>query len=1242
MFPGMMKLRPSEIFFSQDSIANIWGKHTPFNAKFIGDTLDELLTESISLRDIPNITSVLINGKFYTVDNRRLWVFRKAEELGFLDDIEFHHVTQRHVNLTKFTTTNGGISIRIRGSGDPGGQIWRTWKPNTFRKVHDNTVSSSAYRSGKIYAIENRTNVNQGYFCTKTVPEYQDPSTYKSSHCKNYYSRRSYRSDDSHSSNFESPVADQEIQLSSIIRPKAENETRKCCQSSLESTVGNNLLDVRGPPVNQSRSSVNPDSFFNKNACEAKHLRTFKSYSDYISVKPDVRSYNEFSGKWDSPASDNKIHRPIIKRSPTEEKQTRSKSSLESISSEVTLRAQDHQSWTNVNLDSFGNKKSYRGSTCNNSDSRVSTKKPYHSSIQKPTAEEEPTRRTTSFESSARKTALSVHGPLVNQSRTNVNQDSFRSKTVAESQHPSTYKSSYCNNYYSRPSYRSNDAHSRNLEPPVSDKEIQLSTIIRSQAEKEATQCSKSYLESSLRKTSLYIHVPHENQSRSSDNQCSVFKKHEAQHPSTFQSYNELISAKPDVRSYKEFSSNCDSPVSDREIHSSIIKRSPALEEPSRRSKSSLDSILDKTSLSVEGHQNRTKVDQHSIDNKTVTEAQHPSAYKPSYSDYISAKPDVRWDNDLVRNCEYPELDKVMYRSSIKRSTAEKEPRLNSKSSLVSTIRKTSPPVQEPLVNQRRAPINQESFGNKTITKAQHPSKSSLRVQVHSSTYILSCSDYVSAKPDVCCENDFANMSDSSVSDKDIHRSSIKESTSEEKAMRRGKQSLESTFRKPPLSVNRTLVNQSTTHVDQHSVGNKTVTEAKYPSTYKLTKSDYISSKPDVSCENDLLGNCKHLVADKEIHYSSIKRSTAEKEQTFESKSSLGSTLRKTSLRVQGPPVNQSRTDVDYGSICNETVTEAQHQSTYKIHKGNISAKPDVRCDNDFLGNYEYSSSSKEIQHSSVKGPTAEKKATLRGNFYFESTVRKTSLRVNIPLVNQITTNVNQVSFDNKTVTESQHSNTYTSSYSKYISGKPDVSSDKDFFGNCEYPVSDKTFHRSSIKRSTGEKEPKRSKSHFGSTIRTPSLRVQGPIVYQTSMDESQYSFCYETITEDQHPSTKKSSYTDNITGKPHVRYANDFLSNCKYPSSDNIIQRVSIKGSAVQNDPKLKNKSSLRSTVRKTLLRAKETVVNQSSMNVNQDSFCYETVTGAQHPDTYKSSYKDNITGKPHFWCDNNVFGNC
>lgn len=89
-------------------------------------------------------------------------------------------------------------------------------------------------------------------------------------------------------------------------------------------------------------------------------------------------------------------------------------------------------------------------------------------------------------------------------------------------------------------------------------------------------------------------------------------------------------------------------------------------------------------------------------------------------------------------------------------------------------------------------------------------------------------------------------------------------------------------------------------------------------------------------------------------------------------------------------------------SVTNETVTEAQHQSVYKFHKSNISAKPDVRCDNNVLGNHEYPSSAIEIQHSSIKDQTAEKKATLRDNFSFGSTAIKTKLLVNIPLINQI------------------------------------------------------------------------------------------------------------------------------------------------------------------------------------------------------------------------------------------------
>lgn len=109
---GIMKLKPSEIFFLQDSISNKWGEQSFCRSKLVGETLDELLTEHIAVKDIPNITVVIKDGKFYTADNRRLWIFRKAEELGFVHAIEVDHVTRRHVKRKKFTSKNGGISIK--------------------------------------------------------------------------------------------------------------------------------------------------------------------------------------------------------------------------------------------------------------------------------------------------------------------------------------------------------------------------------------------------------------------------------------------------------------------------------------------------------------------------------------------------------------------------------------------------------------------------------------------------------------------------------------------------------------------------------------------------------------------------------------------------------------------------------------------------------------------------------------------------------------------------------------------------------------------------------------------------------------------------------------------------------------------------------------------------------------------------------------------------------------------------
>ncbi|CAC5394657.1 unnamed protein product [Mytilus coruscus] len=397
-----MKLRPSEIFFSQDSISNKWGEQSSCRSKLIGKTLDELLTEHISLKDIPNITVVIKNGKFYTADNRRLWIFRKAEELGFVHTIEVDHVARRHVKRKKFTTNNGGISIKIRGSGDPGGITWKTWKPNSNQDKKENT-EKFALRSHVIHSRvqgpfikQKTTKVNQYSFCNNTFTKAQLTRTYKSSYsdcisampdvlCDNDF-LGICRASSSSFCNFllwlrAHKLLDFFIGLilhrrKSIKRSSFDEEPSITSKSSFESSKINTLLRVQGPIIKQGRTSVNRNSFCNKPVTEAQHPSTYKLvYSKNNSDKPDL-------------LCDNAI-------------------------------------WSN-------------------SESIIPNIEILHSSLKRSIAEEESLLRSkSSFKASNKNTLLRVQGPFIKQKTTKVNQYSVCNNTDTVSQHTSTNKSSY-------------------------------------------------------------------------------------------------------------------------------------------------------------------------------------------------------------------------------------------------------------------------------------------------------------------------------------------------------------------------------------------------------------------------------------------------------------------------------------------------------------------------------------------------------------------------------------------------------------------------------------------------------------------------------------------------------------------------------------------------------------------------------------------------------------------------------
>ena len=95
---GVNMLAPSQIRYSQDSISNTFGDNTDHAGQYIGETLDEIVRDPSEVDFIPNISVFNIGVKWYTLDNRRLWVFKRAEELGILSSIEVY-VTSEYKKL---------------------------------------------------------------------------------------------------------------------------------------------------------------------------------------------------------------------------------------------------------------------------------------------------------------------------------------------------------------------------------------------------------------------------------------------------------------------------------------------------------------------------------------------------------------------------------------------------------------------------------------------------------------------------------------------------------------------------------------------------------------------------------------------------------------------------------------------------------------------------------------------------------------------------------------------------------------------------------------------------------------------------------------------------------------------------------------------------------------------------------------------------------------------------------------
>eukprot|EP01084_Bolivina_argentea_P233464 393215_1 len=70
-------LSPREIYYTQESIRSRWSDKCRHSDKTIHWTLNQLQRQIINLESIPNIKVVFHNNRWYSLDNRRLWVFKQ-------------------------------------------------------------------------------------------------------------------------------------------------------------------------------------------------------------------------------------------------------------------------------------------------------------------------------------------------------------------------------------------------------------------------------------------------------------------------------------------------------------------------------------------------------------------------------------------------------------------------------------------------------------------------------------------------------------------------------------------------------------------------------------------------------------------------------------------------------------------------------------------------------------------------------------------------------------------------------------------------------------------------------------------------------------------------------------------------------------------------------------------------------------------------------------------------------------
>ena len=104
-----IKLSPAKIRFMQDSISYKFRC-----GGYVNDAIEKIAKKEMRVDTLPMIQVLKKDGLYYSLDNRRLYVFRVLHYRGLLDRLKVKLVPTDRFQVWKFTTKNNGQSLYVR------------------------------------------------------------------------------------------------------------------------------------------------------------------------------------------------------------------------------------------------------------------------------------------------------------------------------------------------------------------------------------------------------------------------------------------------------------------------------------------------------------------------------------------------------------------------------------------------------------------------------------------------------------------------------------------------------------------------------------------------------------------------------------------------------------------------------------------------------------------------------------------------------------------------------------------------------------------------------------------------------------------------------------------------------------------------------------------------------------------------------------------------------------------------